>query len=306
MIIACYKSIRSIDRTNDLELPAIPAKLDPYEVAFLRGGANEVTRVAIASLIQRGLLQIVEKRIMLTKTKKIARGRKPLANELRPIEERVLTWSGFPATPQSIFQPGGLSSSLKNPCEQYEANLIENNLLAPEEMKEAAVRLWWIGSAVILGLGGYKLWAALTKGHHNIAFLCILGVLGVVFLAIACFALLPRVSRLGKAYLEQLKLAYGGLKDRARIGGELDLAADIAGEPGKRDPAKAAMAYSDGLLLVGIFGMTALAGSPLAEVSTMFAQAASSSGGGCGAGCGGGGGGCGGGGGGCGGCGGGG
>ena len=69
---------------------------------------------------------------------------------------------------------------LEKPCVQYETELAENNLLAPEEMKEAAARLWWIGSAIILGLGGYKLWVALTKGHHNVAFLCILGLVGVV------------------------------------------------------------------------------------------------------------------------------
>jgi Protein of unknown function (DUF692) len=49
MIVACYKSVRSVDRTRDMEPPQVPAKLDPYEIAYLRGGANEVTRVAVAS-----------------------------------------------------------------------------------------------------------------------------------------------------------------------------------------------------------------------------------------------------------------
>ena len=102
---------------------------------------------------------------------------------------------------------------LTKTCTQYEATLAENNLLAPrDQMKEAAARLFWIGASVILGLGGYKLWVALMKGHNNVVFLFILGLLGVVALAIVCMALLPRVSRLGKAYLERLKLAYGGLK----------------------------------------------------------------------------------------------
>ena len=78
VIVACYRSVRAVDRTLDLGLPEIPAKLDPYEIAYLRGGENEVTRVAIASLIQRGLLQIIEKRILLAKTKKIDRGREPM------------------------------------------------------------------------------------------------------------------------------------------------------------------------------------------------------------------------------------
>ena len=100
VITACYKSVRSVDRTNDLEPPEIPAKLDPYEIAYLRGGENEVTRVAIASLIQRGLLQITEKKKCCRSVKKIDKGRKPASGELSPIEACVLKWSGFPADPR--------------------------------------------------------------------------------------------------------------------------------------------------------------------------------------------------------------
>ena len=57
LIVAACRSIRAVDRSRDLGPPEIPAKLDPYEVAYLRGGENEVTRVAIASLVQRGLLR---------------------------------------------------------------------------------------------------------------------------------------------------------------------------------------------------------------------------------------------------------
>jgi uncharacterized protein (TIGR04222 family) len=326
VIVACTITIRSVDRTRSLEPPEIPAKLDPYEIAYLRGGENEVTRVAIASLIHRGLLEVIEQRTFLTKaktmsplrcggssgptalttflkkTKKIDRGRKPLANELRPIEACVLKWSGFPAQPRSIFAAGGIPTLLEEACFQYEEALTETNLLAPKEMKAVGMLLWLIGSALILGLGGYKLWVALVKGHSTVAFLCILGLLGLVVLAVVCLALLPRVSQLGKAYLERLELAYGRLKDPFKVGGDLDLASDIAGETGNREKAQAARAYSDGLSLLGVFGIEALFFTPLSELCVMFARG-SSSGGGCGGACGGGGGcsggGCGGG---CGGC----
>src|SRR5271156_1811715 len=102
LTLACYKSVRGLDRTRDLEVPEFPAKLDPYEIAYLRGGENEVTRVAIASLIQRGLLQIVEQvnPPSYKRVKKIVKGRKPASGELSPIEASVLEWSGFPASPQ--------------------------------------------------------------------------------------------------------------------------------------------------------------------------------------------------------------
>ena len=283
VIIACYKSVRSVDQTGFMGLPEIPAKLDPYEVAYLRGGENEVARVAIASLVQRGLLQVTERKIFLTKTKEIALGREPSANELRPIEERVMRWSGFPAQPQSIFQPGGIPPLLKEVCGQYETELAQRDLLAPRaQMKEAAVRMWLIGSSLILGLGGYKLWAALTKGHHNVVFLLILGLFGVVTLAIVCMAVLPRISHRGKAYLLRLRLAYGELKSQVDPRGEPGQALFADGDRGK---AQAVRFYSDALLLVGIYGITALA-STLPELKTMFARSASSSDG-CGGGCGG-------------------
>ncbi len=33
VILACYRSVRSADRTRRMEPPEIPARLDPYELA---------------------------------------------------------------------------------------------------------------------------------------------------------------------------------------------------------------------------------------------------------------------------------
>src|SRR6516164_5428580 len=112
IVAACYSSIRRADRTKDLELPPIRGKVDPYEIAYLRGGENEVTRVAIASLIQRGLLQIIEKKERLSTTKQIDRGRKQAYGELSPVETTVFEWPGFPATPSQIFQASGIPAAL--------------------------------------------------------------------------------------------------------------------------------------------------------------------------------------------------
>ncbi len=79
VIVGCYRSVRSVDRTGDFEPPPLPAKIDPYEIAYLRGGENEVTRVALASLIQRGLLKITDTRKFLAKMKTLERARKPEA-----------------------------------------------------------------------------------------------------------------------------------------------------------------------------------------------------------------------------------
>ena len=268
VIVASYVSVRSVDRTQDLASPQVPKQLDPYEFAYLRGGENEVARVAIASLVQRGLLKIAEKGTWNAKARTIDLGRLPAPGELGRIEAGVIKWARFPATPQSIFHANGVRSMLTEPCARYEAALAENNLLTPREVKETGARLWLFGSAIIVALGGYKLAVALTKGHNNVAFLCVLGIGGVVCLGAACMRR-PRLSHLGKAYLERVKSAYIDLKDQIKQDARLADIWDVSGDTGK---ARAATAYSDGLLAVGIFGVAALADTPLADLNTMFAR----------------------------------
>src|SRR5690242_7333062 len=129
LTVAAYRSIRAMDRTGELEPPEVPAKLDPYEVAYLRGGENEVTRVAIASLIHRGLLRIVEEKKWWSTTKKIDRGRPAEPGELSPVEVAVHKWAGFPANPRELFSPGGIPSRVKEACEPYEIELVEEELV---------------------------------------------------------------------------------------------------------------------------------------------------------------------------------
>lgn len=301
IVVVCYQSVRSLDRTADLDAPRVTGKLDPYEIAYLRGGENEVTRVAIASLIQRGLLRITEKTRWLATTKEISRGRRPVSDELSTIEALVLKWPGYPATAHKVAQPSGIPSLLKGTCIRYESRLTKKNLLAPPETKPLGARLCLGGSAFILGLGGYKFAVALEKGHHNVALLIVFGIVGTLLLAVACLGH-SRASQLGKAYLDELKLAYKGLKSYVHPIGALNSSLTMAADPGSRARLQEPSAYADCLLMVAIFGMASLVDTPLSDLATMFKQGGSSTGGCGGGGCGGGG--CGGGGcgGGCGGC----
>src|SRR5206468_663085 len=93
--------------------------------------------------------------------------------------------------------------------------------------------------------------------------------------------------QVGKAYLERLKLAYGGLKSQVHPIGSLSSALTMAEDPGARAMLQSPAAYSDCLLMVGIFGMASLAGTPLSDLTAIFKQGTSSTGGGCGGGSGG-------------------
>ena len=56
-LIGCWIGLRLLDHTGSLPVPLIPSKPDPYKIAYLRGGENEVTRLIIFDLLQRGYLQ---------------------------------------------------------------------------------------------------------------------------------------------------------------------------------------------------------------------------------------------------------
>src|SRR4051812_6594217 len=48
------------DPTTDLDPPDVPTKPDPHAIAYLRGGANELTGLVIFDLLRRGYLQTTE------------------------------------------------------------------------------------------------------------------------------------------------------------------------------------------------------------------------------------------------------
>ena len=147
-------------------------------------------------------------------------------------------------------------------------------------MKALALRLWSCGLAAMILLGWYKLVVAHAKGHSNVAFLYIMMIAGGLVFSGVCWTL-PRLSHMGKAYLERLKVAFGGLKAQLDADGNWTVnGLEIAGARGKT---RAAVACSDCLLLVGVFGISSLADTPLSDLNTMFTRSASSNGG-CGGG----------------------
>ena len=273
-LAACWWTLRQRDPTVSRLVPLVPSDPDPYEIAYLRGGENEVTRVVIIGLTQRGYLQATERKERLPKH--------PDPRHLSHLERLVFDRCSSPATEEEIFQ------SVKGVCAPFEQRLHSERLLMPPEMQIVALKVGLAGALVILGLGGYKLWVALATGHSNVGFLLVMGIASLVGLYYVCRP--PRLSSRGRAYLQRLESAFEGLKGRAS-----------AGNFAATDPTL--------LLLVGIFGVKMLAGTPYAYYQEIFTPRWSWGGGGvggvpggvwvggCGGGCGGGGcGGCGGGG----------
>jgi len=242
---------------------------DPYQIAYLRGGANETLRVATVMLLDRHLLAAE------TLDGVIVARAKP-DDVRRPIEKALLRHFAQSHAPQSIFGDPALAEV----CEPYRRRLTELGLL-PTGADTFRRCLLLLGVVVLLGgLSLAKIDVALSRGRTNIVFLI---VLTTVALVVGFKIALPRATARGRAVLADLRRLFQRLRDRVstvRPGG----------------------ASADAALLAAVFGLGVLPAEHFAYATALFPKAKSSSGScgsSCGSSCGGGGSGCGGG---CGGC----
>ena len=161
--------LRQRDERPDAGKPPLD---DPYLIAFLRGGESEALRVAVLTLIDRGLLTLKS-----SGTSVLFPGgadnrlevKDPLAIETvkRPIEKSVL---------EAFKTAKPVSSTLDSltGCTDYGCRLQAYGLLPDPEIRSARHRRLMLAIYVLLGVAGLKIVIALGRGRTNIFFLIIL------------------------------------------------------------------------------------------------------------------------------------
>src|SRR5688572_12328766 len=172
------------DPTTGLDPPAVPAKPDPLVIAYLRGGANELTRLVIFDLLRRGYLWTKEEtRPNRTKATSIEQAPdRPKDAALSPLERDVFDFFQRARGVQEVFLNNRLPSRVARHSKPIEEALREDQLLMPLESRRAVQRVGLVGGLVIVALGGYKLLVALEKGRHNVALLVVLAFVGLAAL----------------------------------------------------------------------------------------------------------------------------
>jgi len=182
-------------------LPQIPARPDPYELAYLRDGAGGVVWLAIYALKRAGLVEITN------------RGRlQRLAGVAMPnnrYEAAVLSAIGSGCAPSAIIRdraPGGSAASL---LRSLESTLAARGLMRGPECRTRTTRLaLWTGGGLV-ALAAYKAIVATAHGHRNIGGLILECMAFLVILAMAAsFFVRRRANNLGRAYLDRVKLAH--------------------------------------------------------------------------------------------------
>ena len=242
------------------EIPLTPLHPDPYEIAYLRGGANEVFRLALFSLFQRGWLEISGKGAAQQIGPSAVR---PILSSLSALEQTVYAEFAAPKKAGSLFHSAG-AERVEGYCQGYALRMRADGLLETEETGAARRQAGKIGFITIAGLGGYKLFAALQYGHSNVGFLIVMGIVALFCLAVICSR--RRLSQSGQAYLQNLQTAFARLKTAP-----MTEQADADAEEIR-------------LLTMGVFGVGALTGTPHAPFGQMFQRAAASSSASCGGG----------------------
>jgi len=282
-IAACALVSRRLDWTGAMPPPHVPPAPDPYEIAYLRGGENEVARAVVFALMRSGHLRVTQqgKKSLIERT-----GPPVPAASLGQFERRAYGWFDHPRESAEVFQRGGLAEKLRRHCADYEQKLRGEKLLTPPEVGERARLVRLSGLAVIAGLGAYKLAVALSRGRTNVFFLILLGAVALFVLFKACRS--PRLSRRGRAHLERLRTAFDRLKG---AGTNLTETAETARESADGHGAHAAPGGLDpALLALGVFGMAALAGADQTNYARAFhhstAKGDTSGGSSCGSSCG--------------------
>ncbi|HEX8636898.1 MAG TPA: TIGR04222 domain-containing membrane protein, partial [Pyrinomonadaceae bacterium] len=272
-----YAKIR-IDRTDELPIPPVPVEVDPYEIAFLRGGVNETARTAIFSLVRKNYakIEIEGKNAVIKRINRQADG-----FGLTPNEQLALRWLGSSRETVEVFAANGLNAQLEEHARTFQARLEARQMLFGDEMKNRLAKLKWTAAAAIFFLGAYKIFAAVAHGNYNFV--------GIVVLAFIAFIIVfavgkpPRVTRLGKTFLDRLQLAFENLKYQSQ-------APYIAGKKAQTSPQATVSGVDPLLLSVGVFGSGILAGTVFDNYNEAFRRAqqqsaASSCGSSCGSSC---------------------
>jgi len=254
------------DTTNQMPIPAIPPQVDPFEIAYLRAGANELARSVVFALVQKGAIEIVGD----DKNRRIRRANSGMdPSGLSDIERSALAWLGTEREAKEVFDTStGLVERMESQSARYQIELSRRHFLMPDEWKSRIRKYGTVAALAIAGIGGYKIVVAIMVGNFNIIF--------TIFITIVAFGIaktigrLPRVTKLGQQYLARLQTAFDGLKYQ------------------EAQPlmAQAGTAGIDPLLLsVGVFGTGILAGTAFSHYNDAFARQ-QQSGGGCGSSCG--------------------
>ena len=235
------------DRREGNNGSAMPRLTNPYTIAFLRAGKNEVLRIATMCLIDRGYLEVTaDNKIVGTKNQETR-----FLTE--PLNRKIVEYYGEPAAPSQIFDV----MSGDPVFDSYQGELETLDLMPGAQRKEQRFRECLNGAFLLAGVALMKIVMALTSGRSSVGFL-----MGLTAIAFVCVVILYKKRRTekGDEYL-------AGLKELVSYPGSINSTAEMA-------------------LAAAVFGVGAVPLAYFPNRDNLFGKAAKNDGGSSSSGCG--------------------
>ncbi len=210
------------DGTRDDDLTThSPQTPDPYDVAFLAGGAGQVTRLVVFDLIEKGYLELsgTRRRFAFFAPAKMLRrtATAPELSGLTNIQRAAWDWVRTPRLPSQIFHRHiGLLNQIRPLCQIFVKPMAARKFLETAGRRMARTLVAWTMSLGIVGLGLYKLITSAIAGEGESVCLILLMIVGLICTAINCRRV--RLSDLGHRCVESLHMQFGE-HDRASLMG---------------------------------------------------------------------------------------
>ena len=180
-------------------VPQLPF-VDPYLIAYLRGGAEEAVRICAWSLLDRGLLAVDGDAL------KAQRGAEQQVR--RPLERALIDATRSSRTAYLLIKDEPVRASTQG----LHDGLVELGLVPSDADKLRRTMMGAGAVAMLWAVAGIKMAIAVARGRHNIAFLVLLALASVVLVMLLLRA--GRRTARGDRLLADLRTLFAGLHAR--------------------------------------------------------------------------------------------
>lgn len=173
---------------------------DPYQIACVRGGRLELLRVAVVSLLERGLLN--------ADGELLAAASDAAADKVRhPLDKMLLLMFAAPTKAYTLFNNRGVMVAARSVEDQLRQQQLLSNMASDVRrtlLAGAAVGFLWLLSLIKIGV-------ALGRGRTNIGFLAVLTLVATVTVIAVVFR---ARTTLGNQVCEDLNRRFQKLRRR--------------------------------------------------------------------------------------------
>src|SRR5262245_29575210 len=190
-----------MDSNRDIGSSLAEYQVDPYEIAYLRGGSLEFLKLRLFELMQMGCLIVTEEKRWFGTERWLALSSEfQNWNELTPADQHLLTFFSTPRTSKET-RDLAFPQEFEDACTQYRQELKQRRLLsgrlAPEGRPYA-----FVGAALCVALFAALIIAVAMPSRHLLP--------AAIFATIAFSLILPyclgyRITREGRQYLQELR-----------------------------------------------------------------------------------------------------